>query len=143
MRFLVSAGTTSICSPQTSSAAARIAGSTVSLVAFMSNSANHSKTFCICCGFGLCRSSEENGTPISLMHPTISRSGCYCPLEFANPSTSRQVTHKAHKGIAVILLLATVAIIAGSLRTKLVAHSCVEVHSATTQGRSCSILKSQ
>ena len=48
IRFLVSAGTISPYSPQTSSPAARIAGSTVSRVVFVNNSANHSKTFWTC-----------------------------------------------------------------------------------------------
>lgn len=76
-----------MCSPQISSAAARIAGSTVSRVAFINNSANHSKTFWICCGFGFCRSSGANGTPMSLIHPAISRSGY----------NSQRLTIRSHK----------------------------------------------
>lgn len=65
----------SMYSPQMSSAAARIAGSTVSRVVFMRSSANHSKTSWICCGLGFWRSAGEKGTPMSLMHPAISLSG--------------------------------------------------------------------
>ena len=48
IRFRVSAGTISPYSPQTSSPAARMAGSTVSRVVFVNSSANHSNTFWTC-----------------------------------------------------------------------------------------------
>ena len=106
MRFLVSAGTISTYSPQTSSAAARIAGSTVSRVAFMRSSANHSKTFCTCCGLGFWRSSGANGTPISEIQPAISPSGYDIISQvLALAFRLRGMAHESHEGIAVGLLL--------------------------------------
>lgn len=68
--------------PHRSSAAARIAGATTSRVVFMMTSAIHSKTRWMTSGFGFCRSMEVNdrpmGTPMSVIHPAISESGCNC-----------------------------------------------------------------
>ncbi len=51
-----------------------MAGSIVSRVEFISSSANHSKIICTCSGFGFWRSATENGTPMSVIQPTISLS---------------------------------------------------------------------
>lgn len=66
---------------------------------------------------------------MSLIQPTISRSGCHNSLELATSSIKEQIAYKPHECIAVVrLLLAPVAIIAVNRSSKLVAHSCVEIH---------------
>jgi len=123
----------SMYSPQISSAAARIAGSTVSRVVFMRSSANHSKTSWICCGLGFWRSAGENGTPMSLIHPAISLSG-WNHRQNARGGLCNYIrgrTHQAHECVAIVFLLSTPAIVAVGIAVwiaKLLAYTRIEIH---------------
>lgn len=110
-------------SPAMSSAAARIAGATTSRVVFIKSSANHSKTFWICCGFGFCKSATEKLMPMSLMQDAISLSGC--EKSGWMRMAMEGVAHQSHE--RVLLLGATAMVIHGGDAWR-GAHARIVVH---------------
>ena len=74
---------------------------------------------------------------MSVIQPAISPSGCGVLASFTENiassfSTTKKIfrTYKAHKGIAIVLLLlaSVIVIVVRSLRAKLLAHPAIKVH---------------